>query len=70
MRPHRGYGLFSYHVFKKERKQTIGEICIGLGLLFIVDGDAAKSYTTLPAFKDLFASLVRTRFWVSALVLL
>lgn len=43
---------------KKERKQTIGEICIGLGLLFIgLDfmGDAAKSYTTLPAFKDLFA---------------
>ena len=51
-------GSFLIMFSKKERKQTIGEICIGLGLLFIgLDfmGDAAKSYTTLPAFKDLFA---------------
>lgn len=51
-------GSFLIMFSKKERKQTIGEICIGLGLLFIgLDfmGDSAKSYTTLPAFKELFA---------------
>ena len=51
-------GSFLLMFSKKEKKQTIGEICIGLGLLFIgLDfmGDSARSYTALPAFKELFA---------------
>ena len=51
-------GSFLLMFSKKEKKQTIAEICIGLGLLFIgLDfmGDSARSYTALPAFKELFA---------------
>lgn len=51
-------GAFLLMFSKKEKKQTAGEICIGLGLLFIgLDfmGSAAKVYTNLPVFKETFA---------------
>lgn len=51
-------GAFLIMFSKNEKKQTAGEICIGLGLLFIgLDfmGDSAKVYTSLPVFKETFA---------------
>ena len=52
-----GIGAFSIMFSKKAKKQTIGEILVGLGLLFIgLDfmGDAAGDYLHLPVFTRAF----------------
>lgn len=53
-----GIGAFFIMFSKKQKKKTIGEIIIGLGLLFIgLDfmKNAASSYTELPIFTKAFA---------------
>lgn len=53
-----GIGAFFIMFSKKPKRQTIGEILIGLGLLFIgLDfmSGAAKSYMDLPIFSQAFA---------------
>ena len=53
-------GAFLMLFSKKEKKQTLGEILIGFGLLFIgLDfmSDSAKVYKDLPIFKEAFSSL-------------
>ncbi len=53
-----GSGRIFYYVFQKQKKQTVGEIIIGLGLLFIgLDfmKNSASSYTELPIFTQAFA---------------
>ncbi len=53
-----GIGSFFIMFSKKQKKQTAGEIVIGLGLLFIgLDfmKNAASSYTELPIFTQAFA---------------
>lgn len=52
-----GIGAFMIMFCKKAKKQTIGEILVGLGLLFIgLDfmGDAANAYLELPIFTKAF----------------
>ena len=53
-----GIGAFLILFCKKAKKQTIGEILVGLGLLFIgLDfmGDSANTYLELPIFSQAFA---------------
>lgn len=53
-----GVGAFFIMFSKKQKKQTVGEIIIGLGLLFIgLDfmKNSASSYTELPIFTHAFA---------------
>lgn len=53
-----GVGAFFIMFSKKQKKQTVGEIIIGLGLLFIgLDfmKNSASSYTELPIFTQAFA---------------
>ena len=52
-----GIGAFLIMFSKKAKKQTIGEILVGLGLLFIgldFKGDAAGDYLHLPVFTRAF----------------
>lgn len=52
-----GIGAFMIMFCKKSKRQTVGEILVGLGLLFIgLDfmGDAANAYLKLPIFTQAF----------------